>query len=70
MIPPTWDNVCHVIRAPDAGDDLHGIAYELGQDPTELAVVLAEMEDKALLYRWHDNGVTRYGVCRERRRAA
>ncbi len=70
MIPATWDNVCQVIRDPDGGDDLHGIADALGQDPVELAATLAEMEDKGLLYRWPDRGVTRFGVCREGRRAA
>ncbi len=69
MIPPTWANVCEVIREPAGADDLHGIAAVLGQDADPLAELLQEMVDKGLLYRWADNGVTRYGVCRERRAA-
>ncbi|MER7280438.1 hypothetical protein ABT369_38975 [Dactylosporangium sp. NPDC000244] len=65
MIQPTWDNVCTVIR--DGDDDLYAIADALGQHPGDLDEKLAEMVDKGLLYRWPDNGVTRYGICRERR---
>lgn len=68
MIPATWSNVTDVIRTGD--DDLYSIAVALDQSADLLTEVLAEMTDGVLLYRWNDNGVTRYGVCREGRRAA
>lgn len=68
MIPPTWGNVCQVIG--DGDGDLDGIAYALGLDRSEVGETLQEMVDKALLFRWSDNGVTRYGVCRDGRGAA
>lgn len=66
-ITPTWDSVCHVIRTGD--DDLYSIAVALDQPVEELRDVLAEMTDKALLYRWSDGNVTRHGICGERRAA-
>lgn len=68
MIPPTWGNICEIIRDPEGGDDLYGIAAALGLDVRDLGETLQEMVDKGLLYRWSD-GVTRYGVCREKKAA-
>lgn len=68
MIEPTWSNITDAIRTGD--DDLYAIAVALDCDADGLTEVLAEMTDKALLYRWNDNGVTRYGVPRDKRRAA
>lgn len=68
MDEPTWDNITDVIRTSD--DDLHSIAVALDCPVEVVAERLAEMADRALLYRWNDNGVTRYGVPRGKRRAA
>lgn len=65
MIDATWADVTAVIR--DGADDLYEIADAIGQDHHDLGETLQGMVDKALLYRWNDNGVTRYGVCRERK---
>lgn len=68
MITPTFGNVSIVIE--DGADDLHGIADVLGLHAPDLDVKLAKMVDGGLLYRWPDNGVTRYGICQEKRRVA
>lgn len=64
ILAPTWSNICDLIR--DGDDDLYAIGAGLGCDLDALKTALAEMTDEALLYRWDDNGVTRYGVPRDK----
>jgi hypothetical protein len=62
----TWSNIADVIASGD--DTQHALAFALGCDAADLAELLAEMTDKALLVRWNDDGVTRYRVPGEPKR--
>lgn len=65
---PTRDNIIHAIGTGD--DDPYSIAAALDCSVEVVSKQLTDMAGNGLLYRWSDNGVTRYGVCREERRAA
>ncbi len=68
MHTPTWSKIAKAIT--DGADDVYALADALGCDAPDLTEPLAEMTDKALLYRYVDkHGVTRYGVPGERRAA-
>lgn len=51
-------------------DDLDGMAFYLGVDREPLGTQLAEMREQRLLYRYLDDGVSRHGICGEKRGAA